>query len=128
VKVLIKNLAIFFLCPSKQFLPTSFQIQLLEYFPQKQKELRQKQLMFPFLSVRFEFIAIFSYCLPFATVLYSKFVCLLCDLSPLFSSPPSPHPRTVSKDSLTLSQTRNFRTLYGARNRVGIDSWAPLKV
>ncbi len=34
VKVLDKNLAIFFLCPSKQFLPIliSFQIQLLEYF------------------------------------------------------------------------------------------------
>ncbi len=128
MKVLIKNLAIFFLCPSKQFLATSFQIQLLEYFPQKQKELRQKQLMFPFLSVRFEFIAIFSYCLHFATVLYSKFVCLLCDLSPLFSSPPPPHPRTVPKDSLTLRQCRNFRTIYGARNQVGIDSWSPLKV
>ncbi len=35
VKVLIRNLAIFFLCPSKQFLPISFQIQLLEYFSQK---------------------------------------------------------------------------------------------
>ncbi len=46
VKVLLKHLAIFFLCPSKQFLPISFQIQLLEY--------------------------------------YSKFVCLLCHLSPLF--------------------------------------------
>jgi hypothetical protein len=42
-KVLIKNLAIFFLCPSKQFLPISFQIQLLEYFPHKQKEQRRKQ-------------------------------------------------------------------------------------
>jgi hypothetical protein len=30
-KSLIKNLAIFFLCPSKQLLPISFQIQLLEY-------------------------------------------------------------------------------------------------
>jgi hypothetical protein len=27
-----KKLAIFFLCPSKQFLPMLFQIQLLEYF------------------------------------------------------------------------------------------------
>ncbi len=44
VKVLIKNLAIFFLCPSKQFLPILFQIQLLEYFPRKQKEQRHKQL------------------------------------------------------------------------------------
>ncbi len=34
-KVLITNLAIFFLCHSKQFLPISFHIQLLEYFPQK---------------------------------------------------------------------------------------------
>jgi hypothetical protein len=34
-------LAIFF--PSKQFLPVSFQIQLLEYFQQKQKEQRHKQ-------------------------------------------------------------------------------------
>ncbi len=42
LKVLDKNLAIFF--PSKQFLPISFQIQLLEYFLQKQKEQRQKQL------------------------------------------------------------------------------------
>ncbi len=46
VKVLIKNLAIFFLRPSKQFLPISFQIQLLEYFPQKQKEQRHKQLRY----------------------------------------------------------------------------------
>jgi hypothetical protein len=44
VKVLIKNLSIFYLCPSKQFLPISFQIQLLEYFPEKQKEQRHKQL------------------------------------------------------------------------------------
>ncbi len=46
VKVLIKNLAIFFLCPSKQystFLSILFQIQLLEYFPQKQKEQGHKQ-------------------------------------------------------------------------------------
>jgi hypothetical protein len=36
VKALIKNLAIFFLWPSKQFLPISCQIQLLEYVsPQK---------------------------------------------------------------------------------------------
>jgi hypothetical protein len=46
VKVLIKNLAIFFLCLSKQFPQISFQIQLLEYFPQKQKEQRQKQLRY----------------------------------------------------------------------------------
>jgi hypothetical protein len=38
------NLAIFFLCLGKQFLPISFQIQLLEYFPQKQKEQRHTQL------------------------------------------------------------------------------------
>jgi hypothetical protein len=44
VKVLIKNLAIFFLCPNKQFLPIPLQIQLLEYIPQKQKEQRQKPL------------------------------------------------------------------------------------
>ncbi len=47
VKVLIKNLinlAIFVLYSGKQFLPISFQIQLLECFPQKQKEQRQKQL------------------------------------------------------------------------------------
>jgi hypothetical protein len=43
-EVLIKILAVFFLCPSKQFSPISFQIQLLEYFPQKQKEQRHKQL------------------------------------------------------------------------------------
>ncbi len=35
---------IFFLCSGKQFLPVSFQIQLEEYFPQKQKEQRHKQL------------------------------------------------------------------------------------
>jgi hypothetical protein len=44
VKVLIKNLPIFFLFPSKEFLPISFKIQLLETSPQKQKEQRQKQL------------------------------------------------------------------------------------
>jgi hypothetical protein len=44
VKVLIKNLAIFFPCPRKQFLPISFQIQLLEYFSQKQKKQSYKQL------------------------------------------------------------------------------------
>jgi hypothetical protein len=36
-KILIKNLAIFFLCPIKQFLPVSFKIQLLEYFPQNRR-------------------------------------------------------------------------------------------
>ncbi len=41
-QVKIKNLAIFFLSPSNQFLPISFQIQLLEYFPPKQKEQRHK--------------------------------------------------------------------------------------
>jgi hypothetical protein len=38
------NLAIFFLFHSKEFLPISFKIQLLESSPQKQKEQRQKQL------------------------------------------------------------------------------------
>jgi hypothetical protein len=42
IKARIKNFATFFLCPSKQFLSISFQIQLLEYFPQKQKEPRHK--------------------------------------------------------------------------------------
>jgi hypothetical protein len=46
VKVLIKHLAIFFLFPSKNFLPISFQIQLLETSFQKKKEQRQKQLVF----------------------------------------------------------------------------------
>ncbi len=45
VKVLFKNLAIFFLFPSKEFLPMPFKIQLLETFPWKQKEQRQKQLV-----------------------------------------------------------------------------------
>jgi hypothetical protein len=44
VKVLIKNLAIFFQFPSKEFLPISFKIQLLETSPKKQKEQRQKQV------------------------------------------------------------------------------------
>jgi hypothetical protein len=44
VKVLIKNLAIFFLCPSKQFLLISFQIQLMEYFFQNQREQRHMLL------------------------------------------------------------------------------------
>ncbi len=44
VKVLIKNLAIFFLFPSKEFLPISFKIQLLETFSLNKKEHRQKQL------------------------------------------------------------------------------------
>ncbi len=35
---------VFFLLPSKKFLPISFKIQLLETSPQKQKEQRQKQL------------------------------------------------------------------------------------
>ncbi len=43
VKVLIKNLAIFFLFPSREFLPISFKIPLLETSPQKQKEQKQKQ-------------------------------------------------------------------------------------
>jgi hypothetical protein len=34
----------FFQCPSKKFLPISFQIQLLEYFPQKQKEKRHDKM------------------------------------------------------------------------------------
>jgi hypothetical protein len=44
-KSLIENLAIFFLFPSKEFLPISFKIQLLETSPQKQKEQRQMQLV-----------------------------------------------------------------------------------
>ncbi len=44
VKVLIKNLAIFFLFPSREFLPIAFEIPLLETSPQKQKEQRQKQV------------------------------------------------------------------------------------
>jgi hypothetical protein len=43
VKVLIKNLAIFFLFPSKQFLLISFKIQLLETSSLNQKERRKKQ-------------------------------------------------------------------------------------
>jgi hypothetical protein len=70
-------LAIFFLFPSKKFLPISFKIQLLETSPQKLKEERQKQLDVSFsdafsLPAHFEFFAIFSFCLRFA-----KFVCLL---------------------------------------------------
>jgi hypothetical protein len=58
-------LAIFFLFPSKKFLPISFKIQLLETSPQKQKEQRQKQLDVSFsdifsLPAHFEFFAIFS--------------------------------------------------------------------
>jgi hypothetical protein len=37
-------LAIFFLLPTKKFLPTSFKFQLLEFLAKKQKEQRQKQL------------------------------------------------------------------------------------
>ncbi len=37
-KVLIQNLSVFFLFPSKEFLQISFKIQLLETSPQKQKE------------------------------------------------------------------------------------------
>jgi hypothetical protein len=44
VKVLSKHLAVFFLLPSKKFLPISFKIQLLETSAPKQKEQRQKQL------------------------------------------------------------------------------------
>jgi hypothetical protein len=42
VKVLIKNLAIFFLFPSKKFLP--FKFQLLKISPQKEEEQNQEQL------------------------------------------------------------------------------------
>ncbi len=44
MKVLTENLAIFFLVPSKEFLPIAFKIQLLETSPQKQKEQKQTQL------------------------------------------------------------------------------------
>jgi hypothetical protein len=40
----LKHWAIFFLLPSKKFLPISFKIQLMETSPQKQKGQRQKQL------------------------------------------------------------------------------------
>ncbi len=43
MKVLIKNLAIFFLFPSKEFLTISLKIQLLKLLP-KNKEQRKKQL------------------------------------------------------------------------------------
>ncbi len=74
VKFPIKQLAIFFLFPSKKFQPISFKIQTS---PQKQKEQRQKQLDDFFsnvlsLSVHFEFFAILSFCLYFV-----KFVCSL---------------------------------------------------
>jgi hypothetical protein len=44
VKVLIKNFAILFLFPSKEFLLISFKIRLFEISPQNQKEQRKKQL------------------------------------------------------------------------------------
>ncbi len=56
VKVLIKYLAIFFLFPSKTFLPISFKIQLLETSPQKQKEQRQNQLDVSFYIAKFVFL------------------------------------------------------------------------
>jgi hypothetical protein len=76
VNVLSKHLAIFFLFPSKKFLPISSKIQLLEISPQIQKEQRQKQLNVFFSDVfslpeHFELFAIFSYFVHFA-----KFVCL----------------------------------------------------
>jgi hypothetical protein len=40
-----KSHPIFFLCPSKKFLLISFKIQLLEYFPQNQKEQRQNKMV-----------------------------------------------------------------------------------
>ncbi len=72
VKVLIKpHLAIFFLLPSKKFLPISFKIQLLKTSPQT-KAARCLFCSGVFsLPVHFELFAIFSYCLHFA-----KFVCL----------------------------------------------------
>ncbi len=67
-------MAIFFLFPSKKFLPVSFKIQLLETSPQKQKEQRQKHLDVSFFWCLFPSCTfwIFSYCSHFA-----KFVCLL---------------------------------------------------
>jgi hypothetical protein len=84
-KVLIKNLANFFLFPSKQFLPFSFKIQLLEtnspkhrrnkdksswgvisWLPDKFKSLKILCLFFLmsflFFPLHFAFFAIFSYC------------------------------------------------------------------
>ncbi len=45
-KSLLKKFGYFLLCPSKQSLPISFQIKLMEYFPKKQKEQRHKQLWY----------------------------------------------------------------------------------
>ncbi len=73
VKVLIKHLAIFFLFPSKKFLPISFKIQLLKISPQKQKEQRQKQLGMFFFLMSFPFLNIFNSLQSSLT----KFVCLL---------------------------------------------------
>ncbi len=56
VKVLIKHLSIFFLLPSKKFLPISVNNHLLETSPQKQKKQRQKQLDL------FFFYCLFSSC------------------------------------------------------------------
>ncbi len=56
VKVLSKYLAIFFLFPSKKFLPISFKIQLLETSPQQQKEQRQKELDVSFYIAKFVFL------------------------------------------------------------------------
>ncbi len=71
IKVLIEHLAIFFLHPSKKFLPISFKIQLLETSPQKQKGKRQKQLVVSFfwclfpsciLSVLCSLLLLFTFC------------------------------------------------------------------
>ena len=79
VEVLCEHLAIFFLFPTKKFLPISFKFQLLETSPQKQKEQRQKQLdvsffwcLFPSCTFWILCSLLLPYCLHFA-----KFVCLL---------------------------------------------------
>jgi hypothetical protein len=62
IEDLIKHSHIFFLLPSKKFLPISFKIQLLETSSQKQKKQRQKAIDVYFsdvfsLPVHFEFFA-----------------------------------------------------------------------
>jgi hypothetical protein len=60
VKVLMKHLAIFFLIPSKKFLPISFEIQLLETTPQKVDVTNTKVARCLFFLMTFPFLYILN--------------------------------------------------------------------
>ncbi len=77
VKVLIEHLAIFFLLPTKKFLPISFKIQLLEISPQKTEGTKTKAARCLFFLMFFPSCIFWILCSLILLFTFCHFVCLL---------------------------------------------------